>query len=134
MNKCKVLPISLAMFALSGFVGTAVAENYPRSMEKDLISICKHTALNDRAGLHQSIKQLTPGKAWPGSTYRLINKGLMCNGMTVASFAQYYGAADTLAVFERYDRSRQRIEIKDIQVSRVPTEDMEIKVSFVASR
>ncbi|QPG05078.1 DUF3718 domain-containing protein [Salinimonas marina] len=123
MNKLKVLPLGLTVLALSAGLNTAMADSYPKELEKDLISICRHAAENDRVDLHRAVLQIVPGKNIAGPAYRMVGKGLMCNDMTVANFASYYGAADTLRILERFgDPLKPRVEIKDLETARIVPE------------
>ena len=54
MNMSKVLPVSLTVLSLSAVCGTAMAEGYPKELEKDLISVCRNAAEDDRSGLRQA--------------------------------------------------------------------------------
>lgn len=120
MNKSKVLPLSLTVLALTAGLNTALANSYPKEIEKDLISVCRHAAENDRGDLHRAVLKIVPSSKIAAPTYRMLGKGLVCNGMTVANFASYYGATDTLRILERYtDPLRPAIEIKDLETVRV---------------
>ncbi|WP_218355066.1 DUF3718 domain-containing protein [Alteromonas lipotrueiana] len=125
MNKFKAIPFGLTFVAMSAGVSTALANSYPQEIEKDLISVCRHAAENNRGNLHHAVLQMAPGNRIAGPTYKMLGKGLMCNGMTVANFASYYGADETLRIFERYsDPLTPTVEIKDLETVRVVPDDI----------
>ena len=101
MNMSKVLPVSLTVLSLSVVCGTAMAEGYPKELEKDLISVCRNAAEDDRAGLRQAVRELTTASRINTSTYKVLANGLVCNGMQLAAFARYYGASDTYTLLEK---------------------------------
>ena len=128
-RRSNVVSVGLCVLSLSAIAGTAMAEDYPKHFEQDLISVCKNAAENDRMNMHQAVQQITLGRKHTGPTYRMLGEGLRCNGMNLAAFADYYGATDTYQILKRYSIDT-RIEIRDIKVSRLPPEH--IKVSFVS--
>lgn len=132
MNISKVLPFSLTVLSLSAVCGTAMAEGYPKALEKDLISVCRNAAEDDRSGLRQAVRELTPSSRINTSTYRVLANGLVCNGMQLGAFARYYGAEDTYDVIKRYTYPHAVIEIKDVTAKRsVP---VEITVSMTTGK
>ncbi|AWL12977.1 hypothetical protein HMF8227_02525 [Saliniradius amylolyticus] len=99
--------------AVAGLTISDVA--YSSSFNNDLVSVCRHAANNDRTDLNRAVKRLTPGSLITTGTYSKLAKGLVCNGMPVAEFANYYGANKTYWLFQRHiDRTRKVIEIKDV--------------------
>ena len=132
MNMSKILPVSLTVLSLSAVCGTAMAEGYPKELEKDLISVCRNAAQDDRSGLRQAVRELTPSSKINTSTYRVLANGLVCNGMQLAAFARYYGASDTYMLLKKYTYPNAIIEIKDVTASRdVP---VEISVSMTTGK
>lgn len=132
MNMRQVLPVSLTVLSLSAVCGTAMAEGYPKELEKDLISVCRNAAEDDRSGLRQAVRELTPSSRINTSTYKVLANGLVCNGMQLAAFARYYGASDTYTLLKKYTYPNAIIEIKDVTASRdVP---VEISVSMTTGK
>ncbi len=129
MNIRNILPLCFSAISLSVVSSAAIAESYPEFVEEDLISVCRHSAENDRMGLHRSVEKFAPASKIVGPTFRMLGEGLVCNGMSLSAFTEYYGAADTLRVLDRYIIPT-RVEIRDLNVNR--TVPAEISAVFVA--
>lgn len=95
-----VASFSLAGSALSATHGPS--KHYSKSFERQLVSVCEQTVKNDPRGLDRAVKSIRPSLRIQNSTYRVLAKGLVCNGMPVVEFAQQYGANITFDRFARY--------------------------------
>ncbi|WP_018981962.1 DUF3718 domain-containing protein [Salinimonas chungwhensis] len=130
MIRCNVASAGLCLLSLS-LAGPSIAESYPAEMEKDLIAVCQHAGEDNSLKMHQTVRGLSVGTSHTGPMYRVLVAGLRCNGMTVSQFASYYGAQSTYDVLKRFSPETS-VEIKDIQISRLPPEN--IVVSVAAAR
>lgn len=129
MKTSNVISISLTVLSLSAVSGTAMAESYPKELENNLVSVCRNAAEDDRMGLRQAVRELTPSSRINTSTYKILANGLVCNGMQLAAFARYYGATDTYNVIKRYTYPNAIIEIKDMQISRVVPDEITVSLT-----
>lgn len=129
MNTSKILPISLTVLSLTAVCGSAMANGYPQEREEDLKSVCRNAAEDDRMGLRQAIRDLAPTTKIQSTTYRVLAKGLVCNGMELVSFAKYYGATETYNLLKQYAPPATRIEIKDVTISRIVPEEIDVSLT-----
>ncbi|GGF55209.1 DUF3718 domain-containing protein [Alteromonas lipolytica] len=129
MNTSKYLPVTLTVLSLSAVCGTAMAENYPKEMEEDLISVCRNAAEDDRMGLRKAVKDFAPTTKITQKAYRVLANGLVCNGMGLTAFARYHGATETYNVLKQYTYPNVIIEIKEMTISRAVPEDITVAMS-----
>lgn len=87
-NFNKVLLIASAVASLS-FVSSHVnAETLSPSLEKDLTRICQALKSDSKLALHRAVKRSR-------LSYRQIDDGLVCNGLSARDFALTHNAENT---------------------------------------
>ncbi|NMH61250.1 DUF3718 domain-containing protein [Alteromonas ponticola] len=125
MRYRNILPVCFSAISLSMVASVAFAESYPASLEEDLVSVCRTSAENDRLGLRRSVAKFSINSKIVAPAYKMLGEGLICNGMTLSAFTEYYGATDTLRVLDRYVVPTS-IEIRDLNASRTVPEDISV--------
>jgi hypothetical protein len=76
------------------FAGTASAKGYPLAIEDKLIAVCKAVKSDSRLALVRAVKRT-------GLSYRTLNKGLVCNGQDMLTFALTHNASATSQLIAR---------------------------------
>ena len=98
MKKLVLVSIAVAGFGLAGVSSTAAAAPaIDSSTEYRLVKVCKALKSNSRLQLAKAVKQ-------SGYTYRMLAKGLVCNGKDAVEFAMFNGAESTANLFARKGR------------------------------
>lgn len=90
---------ALIGISLSVLAGSASAKAYPRAMEHQLIAVCQAIKSDNRLALTRAVKQTR-------LSYRQLNKGLLCNGQDMLSFALTHNSAITSELIARRTNSR----------------------------
>ncbi|NDV89711.1 DUF3718 domain-containing protein [Alteromonas sp. 345S023] len=84
-----LLGLSLTLLA-----GTASAKGYPVAIEDQLIAVCKAIKSDNRLALIRAVKKTR-------LSYRELNKGLVCNGQDMLTFALTHNATSTSQLIAR---------------------------------
>ena len=73
-------------FALAA--GSANARDYPKEIEGDLIAVCEAIKSDNRLALMRAVKRSR-------LSFQTLNKGLVCNGQDMLTFALTHNASTT---------------------------------------
>ncbi|MBD3585467.1 DUF3718 domain-containing protein [Salinimonas sp. HHU 13199] len=91
----------MSVCVVAGGVSFSANASYPKHLETDLVKICTAIKDNKSFQLHMAIKK-------SGLTYRAVEKGLVCDGTDIHTFAQVNNADATGALLARrlkFDRT-----------------------------
>lgn len=91
MNLSRRITLSVAT-AVLGFslMGGASAKGYPSYLEADLVNICEAIQKDNRRALNAAVKK-------SGVSYRALQRGLVCNGEDMMTFAMTSNAHNASA-------------------------------------
>lgn len=79
---------ALACMSFALVTGSANARDYPKEIEGDLIAVCEAIKSDNRLALMRAVKRSR-------LSFETLNKGLVCNGQDMLTFALTHDASTT---------------------------------------